>query len=80
MPRVQPVPVDEAPQAARPVFERFVAERGVVPNMFRTLALRPEMMNAFAESLRAVFQTGALPVRLKEMVTVRVSQVNGCSY
>lgn len=80
MPRIQPAPIDAAPPEARPLFDRFQAERGNVPNMFRTLALRPEIMTAFAESLRAVMNTGTLPLRLKEMVAVRVSQLNGCRY
>ncbi|MDP9381725.1 MAG: carboxymuconolactone decarboxylase family protein [Chloroflexota bacterium] len=80
MPRVQPVAIDNAPPEAREVFARFQAERGNVPNMFRTLALRPEVMTAFDAALRAVLHTGALPLRLKEMVAVRVSQLNGCRY
>ena len=80
MPRVLPVEVESAPPGAREVFERFRAERGNVPNMFRTLALRPEIMAAFDQSLHAVLKTGTLPLRLKEMVAVRVSQLNGCAY
>ena len=80
MPRVTPVPIEGAPPEATDLFERFVAERGNVPNMFRTLALRPEIMSAFAASLRACLHTGTLPLRLKEMLAVRVSQLNGCRY
>lgn len=80
MPRVHPISVETAPPEAAEVFERFRAERGNVPNMFRTLALRPEVMSAFDASLRAVLHTGTLPLRLKEMVAVRVSQLNGCRY
>ncbi len=80
MPRVRPLELDEAPAEAQELFERFRRERGNVPNMFRTLAFRPEVMTAFAQSLRAVLHTGTLPLRLKEMVAVRVSQLNACRY
>ena len=80
MPRIQPVSIDAAPPEAEPVFARFMAERGNVPNMFRTLAVRPEIMTAFDGALHAVLKTGALPLRLKELVAVRVSQLNECRY
>ncbi len=80
MPRVQPVSVDAAPPEADAVFARFMAERGNVPNMFRTLAVRPEIMTAFDNVLHAALKTGTLPLRLKEMVAVRVSQLNECRY
>jgi alkylhydroperoxidase family enzyme len=80
MPRVQPVSIDAVPPEAEPVFARFMAERGNVPNMFRTLAVRPEIMTAFDGALHAVLKTGALPLRLKELVAVRVSQLNECRY
>jgi len=80
MPRVQPVSVDAAPPEAEAVFARFMAERGNVPNMFRTLAVRPEIMTAFDNARHAALKTGTLPLRLKELVAVRVSQINGCRY
>ncbi len=46
LPRVRPLETDGAPAEARELFERFRRERDNVPNMFRTLALRPEVMTA----------------------------------
>jgi uncharacterized peroxidase-related enzyme len=48
--------------------------------MFRTLALRPEMMVASYNLMKAVLTTGTLEQRLKEMVIVRTSQLNQCTY
>ncbi len=80
MPRISPLPIDEAPAEAQPVFERFLAERGNVPNMFRTLARRPAIMETLAGHLQAVTYTGNVPVRVKESLAVYVSLRNSCRY
>lgn len=79
-PRMSALTPEEAPPAAQPIFDRFLAERGNVPNLFRTLARRPEIMVAYAELLRQVTYSGTLDVRLKELAMLRVSQVNGSRY
>jgi alkylhydroperoxidase family enzyme len=48
--------------------------------MFRTLALRPEIMRVLDECMATIMGPGTLSVRLKELVVVRVFQVNGCAY
>lgn len=62
------------------VFEDFLRERGHVPNMFRTVAHRPEIMRTMVAHFRAVMNTGTVPKKLKELVIVRTSQINGCEY
>lgn len=80
MPRLRPLHPNETSPEARQVLERFFEQRGNVPNMFRTFARRPEMMIAAANLMAAVLNTGTLPLRLKEMVIVRTSKLNGCAY
>ena len=80
LPRIAPLPIDAAPAAAQPAFARFVAERGNVPNMFRTLARRPEIMETLAQHLHAVTYSGTVPVRIKESLAVYVSLRNTCRY
>jgi alkylhydroperoxidase family enzyme len=80
MPRIPPLDAASAPAAIRETFDRFMRERGNIPNMFRTLALRPEMMRATEALLTAVMTTGTLSRLLKELVSVRVSALNGCDY
>jgi alkylhydroperoxidase family enzyme len=62
------------------VFEDFLRERGNIPNMFRTVAHRPEIMRTMVAHFRAVMNTGTLPKKLKELVIVRTSQINRCEY
>ena len=78
--RIRPVEPEEADPQTRAVFERFRAERGNIPNMFRTMALRSDLMATAAAHLHAVMETGTVDPRLKEMLAVRVSQINDCHY
>ncbi|HZC06986.1 MAG TPA: carboxymuconolactone decarboxylase family protein [Ktedonobacterales bacterium] len=80
MPRIRPLGPDEAAPEARETLERFQRERGNMPNMFRTMALRPDIMRTAADHMNAIFTTGTVETRLKEMLAVRVSQINDCHY
>ncbi len=80
MARIRPIDPDEVGPDAWDVFARFAQERGAVPNMFRTMALRTAIMRTAAEHMRAIFSTGTVDKRLKEMLAVRVSQINDCHY
>ena len=80
MARIRPLNPEEADPQTRELFESFRRERGAVPNMFRTMALRPEIGETAAEHMRAIFNTGTVDKRLKEMLAVRVSQINDCMY
>ncbi len=77
IPRLQREQVDDSTRA---VYDSVQAERGRVPNMFRTVAHRPEILRTLVAHWRAVLKTGTVPLKLKELVIVRTSQINGCDY
>ena len=58
------------------IYDRYVRQRGNVPNMFRTVAHRPEILQTMIAHMEAVLNTGTLPPSLKELVIVRTSQIN----
>ncbi len=62
------------------VFQNLFEERGNVPNLFRVLAHRPKLMTTFTHHFTAVLATGTVSPRLKELMAVRVSDLNGCEY
>jgi uncharacterized peroxidase-related enzyme len=62
------------------IYDRYVRQRGNVPNMFRTVAHRPEILQTMIAHMEAVLNTGTLPTALKELVIVRTSQMNSCEY
>jgi alkylhydroperoxidase family enzyme len=69
--------VDEQSQA---IFDHYLKVRGNIPNMFRTVAHRPEILRTLIAHFRAVMETGTVPAKLKELVIVRTSQINRCAY
>ncbi len=77
IPRLQREQVDAETGA---VYDSVQAERGRVPNMFRTVAHRPEILRTLVAHWRAVLKSGTVPYKLKELVIVRTSQINGCDY
>ena len=62
------------------IFDHFLKVRGNIPNMFRTVAHRPELLRTMIQHFRAVMETGTVPTKLKELLFVRTSQINGCEY
>lgn len=80
MPRMSVLNPEDVNNAVREVFERFKRVRGNIPNMFRTLARRPELMLTAEAHMAAILTTGTLPPSLKEMVVVRTSANNKCAY
>lgn len=80
MARVSPVEPAAADPSLKPLFEDFLRERGAVPNMFRTLAHDPKLLQTWFDMFRATLREGAVSTRVKEMVAVRVSRLNSSSY
>lgn len=80
MQRIPPLEPGAATGRAREIFDDFLRERGNIPNMFRTLARSPRILDTTFAHFRAVMSPGAVSMRVKEMVAVRVSYSNGCTY
>jgi alkylhydroperoxidase family enzyme len=71
---------DQVGADVKTLFETFLEERGNIPNMFRTVAHRPEILTTMLAHFRAVMGPGMVPVSFKEMLAVRVSRLNDCDY
>jgi alkylhydroperoxidase family enzyme len=81
MSRISPLHPDDAPDAARPVLEKFFKARNNVPNMFRTYARRPVAMKTAADHMDALWnEECTADPKLKELLAVRVSILNDCKY
>jgi hypothetical protein len=57
----------EVSEAVGEIYDRYVRQRGNVPNMFRTVAHRPEILQTMIAHMEAVLNTGTLPTSLKEL-------------
>ena len=79
-PRLPRLTVADVPDSTKRVFEALEKARGRVPNLFRVAAHRPPITEALQRLLGAVMGPGVVDVRLKELLSVRVSRINNCEY
>ena len=80
MPRISRLDRSAVPPEVGEIYDRFMKQRGNIPNMFRTAAHRPEIMQTMVAHFRAVMETGTVPAKMKELVIVRTTQINRCEY
>jgi uncharacterized peroxidase-related enzyme len=80
MSRIPTIAYEQADNSAKEIFDHYKKERGNVPNMFRTVAYRPEILRTMIAHFRAIMETGTAGAKLKELVIVRTSQLNHCEY
>lgn len=80
MPRISRLSRSEVRPSSVEIYDRTLRDRGNVPNMFRTMAHRPQIFETAIAHMDAILNTGTLPKALKELVIVRTSQVNRTPY
>jgi uncharacterized peroxidase-related enzyme len=71
---------DQVPPEMANLYDALLATRGVVPNMFKTLAHIPPVAAGFAAFLKPLMSDGTLPGWFKELVAIRVGFLNRCEY
>jgi len=79
-PRLPPLTPEEAAPEVRRIFNTYLRERGNIPNMFRTVAVRPKHLQTMIAHFRTVMNEGTVPPLLKELLWVRISHLNRCRY
>ncbi len=72
-PRIPLLERDQVTPEVANVYDALLKTRGVVPNMFKTLAHPPALALATAGYLKALLSDGALPGFYKELVAMRLS-------
>jgi hypothetical protein len=80
MPRLSRLERDMVDAQTAAIYEHLQHSRGNVPRMFKTMAHRPEIMRSAVAHWRAVLETGTVPLKLKQLMIVRTSQLNRCEY
>ena len=71
---------DLSRSAAQPLVERIVAERGSVLHLYQMLLHSPPLAEGWLTFLTAVRQKLSLSGALRELVIMRVAQLNGAPY
>ncbi len=78
--KIPPLERDQAPESARPIYDRLQQTVGRVMNFWKVLAHKPDVLRTFMDFDSAVWAPGALSLKIKELVYLRASIMNGCQY
>jgi alkylhydroperoxidase family enzyme len=77
------IPMLEREETVEPVkalYDQLLATRGVVPNMFKTIARTPELALGIAGFLKPLMGDGALAGWYKELIATRIAILQHCDY
>jgi uncharacterized peroxidase-related enzyme len=64
---------------AKELLDAVKAKLGLTPNMMRTMAGSPAVLEGYL-SFGAALGGGSLPARLREQIALAVAEANGCDY
>jgi alkylhydroperoxidase family enzyme len=78
MPHVKPLEDAQATPAARGLLQQIQSSFGMVPNIFRTMAHAPAVLQATLAFDQAIGKE--LDPKLRELAYLKTSQLNGCEY
>lgn len=62
------------------IYDKYLKERGNVPNAFKTFAHIPAYLTTMISHYREVMFSGEVPFKVKELVLLHVSRLNSCRY
>jgi uncharacterized peroxidase-related enzyme len=80
MPRIAAAPTIEAsPAASQPLLEGVKKQLGSVPNLFRTVANSPAVLQGYL-GLNGALAKGKLSAATRERLALAVAEINGCGY
>ena len=79
MERITPVNLQAAQGRARELLDAVKARLGLVPNMARSMAVSPAVLEAYLGFIGALGH-GVLPARVREQLALDVGEANHCDY
>ena len=79
-PRIPLLERDQVSPEIAAVYDALLKQRGVVPNMFKTLAHTPGLALGVAGFLKSLLGDSALPGWYKELIATRMSVLNDSQY
>lgn len=79
MPRLKALVPQEATGKAKELLDAVQKKLGATPNLFRTLANSPAVLEAYL-NFNGALSNGLLDAKLRERIALIVGQQNGCQY
>ena len=80
MARVRPIPRERSAVILRTLYDALEHRFGTTPNLFKTMAHRPELLLTFSNVHKELWTGGVLDPRSKALAALRTAAVNGCRY
>lgn len=77
---IRPLEKDHAPDVVQKIYDALEKNIGRVPNFFKMLGHKPDILRTFNQFYSAVWADGPLSPKLKELAYLRASILNGCEY
>lgn len=79
MQRIPAITPERATGKAKILLDRVQVKLGMVPNLMRTMANSPAVLEAYL-SFKEALADGILSPKLRERIALTVAEVNGCDY
>ena len=79
MERITPVNPQAVQGRARELLDAVKARLGLVPNMTRSMAVSPPVLEAYLGFIGAL-GNGVLPARVREQLALNIGEANDCDY
>jgi hypothetical protein len=80
MPRLRPIEPNEAPEEARPFYDKDVERYGAVLNNTKLYAHNLAVLKAIKGFVAAFAEAETIPLGQKALLRVRVATLNGCPF
>ncbi len=80
MARIRTIPRERAAVVLRSLYDAAEKQFGSVPNLFQSMAHRPELLLTFANFYRELWSGGVVDAKTKELAALRTAFLNGCHY
>lgn len=77
---VNPLPKEKAAPELHETLEAMTKQFGKIPNIFASMAHRPNVLKNFLPFYGAVMDEGSVEARYKELAYLKTALVNGCEY
>lgn len=76
---ITPATIEAAPESSQSLLKAVEQQLGVVPNLFRLVAVNPAALEGYL-GLSGALSKGLLSVALREGIALAIAEVNGCEY
>jgi len=79
MTRIQAIDYEQSTGKARELLDAVKAKLGITPNMMKTMAQSPAVLEAYL-NFSGALSGGKLSARLREQIALISAEINGCGY